>query len=136
MVSNQYKILVVDDESLLVQLCKLIFEQEGFDVRGAYNGRQALHLVNEELPDLVLLDVMMPGMNGIEVCRHIRAQYPAPKPTILMYTADDRTETREASLQAGADEVLSKSTPPLELPKKIAAYAVSQPVDHPFDLSA
>ena len=68
------KILVVDDEMELVQLYRIVLESEGYNVHGAYNGKQALRLVDEEEPNLILLDVMMPGMDGIEVCRQIRGR--------------------------------------------------------------
>ncbi|MCZ7670558.1 MAG: response regulator [Chloroflexi bacterium] len=76
------KILVVDDEPSLVELCRIILEQAGFNVRGAYNGRQALSMVTEDTPDLVLLDVMMPGMDGIEVCRRIRTEHESRRPVL------------------------------------------------------
>jgi CheY-like chemotaxis protein len=116
------KILVVDDEPSLVDLCKIILQQAGYIVRGAYNGRQALSMVVEETPDLVLLDVMMPGMDGIEVCRQIRTEHENPPPCIVMYTADERDETRDSSLTAGATAVLTKETPVFDLPQQIGAY--------------
>jgi CheY-like chemotaxis protein len=116
------KILVVDDEISLVQLCQIIFQEAGFTVRGATNGRQALRMIEEELPDLVLLDVMMPGMDGIEVCRHIRQRQGREHPRIVMYTADERDETRDNSLRAGADGVLTKQTPVFDLPQRVVSY--------------
>jgi DNA-binding response OmpR family regulator len=116
------KILVVDDEYSLVELCQLILEGAGYRVRGAISGKQALSMIMEEMPDLVLLDVMMPGMDGIEVCRHIRSQYEANGPCILMYTADDREETVAQSLSAGANALITKETPVFELASKINAY--------------
>lgn len=122
MVIQGRKILVVDDETSLVQLCKLILEDAGYEVRGAFSGRQALHLLTEDVPDLILLDVMMPGMDGIEVCRRIREIYPTKRPCILMYTADDREKTRANSLRAGADDLIAKDTPVIELASKISAF--------------
>lgn len=113
------KILVVDDEFSLVQLCQLILEDAGYQVRCAVNGSQALNLIGEEMPDLVLLDVMMPGMDGIEVCRQIRRRYETRRPFILMYTADDRDLTRSNSLMAGANDLITKDTPIHELASKI-----------------
>ncbi|MCA9980086.1 MAG: response regulator [Anaerolineales bacterium] len=117
------KILVVDDEVELVQLYRLVLESVGYDVHGAYDGKQALRIANEEQPNLVLLDVMMPGMDGIEVCRHMR-QSGLDKQTckIIMYTADDSSETRQDSMSAGADELVSKTTPIYDLASKIQNY--------------
>lgn len=116
MVNN---VLVVDDEATLVELCRIILENAGYKVRGAINGRDALQSIQEEMPDVVLLDVMMPGMDGIEVCRQIRNRFDLGNPRILMYTADSRKETRENSLAAGADDLITKETPIFELPEKI-----------------
>lgn len=117
------KILIVDDEKSLVQLCQIILEAAGYEVRGAYNGRQALNMITEEVPDLVLLDVMMPGMDGIEVCRRIRSEY-HNHPRIVMYTADEREITRDNSLTAGANAVLTKETPVYDIPSKIVGYLI------------
>ena len=119
------KILVVDDEASLVELCEFVFKADGHEVRGAFNGPQALNMITEEMPDLILLDVMMPGLTGIEVCHQIRAQYPAQRPTILMYTADDSDETRANSMAAGADDFIPKETPVFELSAKVNTYLSS-----------
>ncbi len=123
--SQESKILVVDDEQSLVNLCLLILEQAGYKVRGALSGKQALQMVGDEMPDLILLDVMMPGMDGIEVCRRIREQMPAQRPYILMYTADDRQYTKTESINAGATDFISKDTPIFDLPGKIKNYLAS-----------
>lgn len=117
------KVLVVDDEVSLVQLCQLVLANAGFAVCGALSGRQALKLVAEEEPDLVLLDVMMPGMDGIEVCRQIRASHNRSKPPrIIMYTADLRDSTKQNSLAAGADDFITKDIPIYDLPSRISHY--------------
>lgn len=117
------KILIVDDERSLVELCQIILEAAGFDVRGAHSGREALNMITEEVPDLVLLDVMMPGMDGIEVCRRIRSEHER-YPRIVMYTADERDTTRSNSLTAGANAVLPKETPVYDIPMHLANYLV------------
>jgi DNA-binding response OmpR family regulator len=116
------KILIVDDEVSLVELCQIILKEAGYRVRGAVSGHQALDMITEDMPDLILLDVMMPGMNGIEVCRRIRSQYETNNPRIVMYTADDGEETRSNSLRAGADALITKETPVFDLPSKISSY--------------
>jgi CheY-like chemotaxis protein len=118
------KILVVDDESALVQLCQIVLEGAGYQVSGAYSGHQALQLLDHDTPDLVLLDVMMPEMDGVEVCRRIRARDGRQQPCIVMYTADDRDTTRNSSLAAGANALLTKETPIVELPVKLHTYLV------------
>jgi CheY-like chemotaxis protein len=116
------KILVVDDEYSLVQLCQIILEGAGYMVRTALTGSEALDLITEDMPDIVLLDVMMPGMSGIEVCRRIRTEYNAHGPCIFMYTADDSRETYDSSKTAGANALITKDTPVFELPTKIGSY--------------
>ncbi len=117
------KILVVDDEAELVQLYRLVLESVGYDVHGAYDGKQALRIAHEEQPNLILLDVMMPGMDGIEVCRHMRDNgFDKQSCKIIMYTADDSHETRQSSITAGADELVSKTTPIYDLASKIKSY--------------
>jgi CheY-like chemotaxis protein len=123
------KLLVVDDEASLVELCHIILESAGYEVRGAYNGEQALNRVAEEMPDLVLLDVMMPGMNGIEVCRELRTLYNNDL-RIVMYTADEREATHQKSLEAGADGILTKEIPIYDIPEHLVRYLVPSEKTH------
>lgn len=124
-ITQPNKILVVDDEASMVQVCQLILENAGHAVRGAVNGRQALRMIAEEMPDFILLDVMMPGMSGIEVCRLIRQEHQSPKPVIVMYTADSRAEVKTDSIAAGADACVTKQNPFHDLPEKINPYLTS-----------
>lgn len=126
MTKNKRKILVVDDEASLVQLCKLILEQAGYKVQSAFSGRQALSRVEEEMPDIIVLDVMMPGMTGIDVCRTIRRGDFDKRPFIIMYTADDRDVTRDSCLDAGADKFVTKSVSPFDLPKQFEGELVAE----------
>ncbi|MCB8967130.1 MAG: response regulator [Chloroflexota bacterium] len=116
------KVLIVDDEASLVQLCQFLLESEGYDVRGTTSSRQALHMINEEMPDIVVLDVMMPIMNGIELCRQIRSQYQNRSPVILMCTADASLETERRGRAAGATDFMLKDSLVHDLPRKIGAY--------------
>ncbi len=115
------KILVVDDNTAFVELCMIILESAGYEVQGAYSGAQALSMLQQELPDLVLLDVMMPGMSGFEVCRQARAEHDGSL-QIVMYTADGRDATYQRSLEAGANGVLNKEVPVYEMANLLSSY--------------
>ena len=109
------KILVVDDQPINVQLLRRKLEREGIAVTAAYSGQEALELVEREKPDLVLLDVMMPGRDGWEVCR-VMKQHPAlgRSVRIIMVTALDQWDDKRQALQTGADDYVEK---PFDLAK-------------------
>lgn len=98
-------VLVVDDEPLIVEMLTMGLNYEGFEVTVAMNGLDALEKAREVKPDLVVLDVMLPGMDGIEVCRRLRAQGDTG---ILMLTARGELEDRVQGLDSGADDYLVK----------------------------
>jgi two-component system OmpR family response regulator len=100
------RVLVVDDEPSLADLLTLAFEYEGWDVRTAGNGAEALRLAGEFHPDAVLLDMMLPDIDGIEVLRRLRAT--AGDVPVLFLTARDDLEDRTAGLNAGAQGYLTK----------------------------
>ncbi len=117
------KVLVVDDENDLVQLYQIVLQVAGYQVFGANSGKIALDVFETEKPDLILLDVMMPGMDGIHVCREIRSREANNGDcAIIMYTANDSVENRDASRKAGANELLSKDISLDMLQSKIARY--------------
>jgi DNA-binding response OmpR family regulator len=99
------RILVIDDESLLCQLVKHIFTREGAEVCEASSGAEGIQRFQEEQPDLVLLDVMMPGIDGWEVCEQLRAVSDVP---IIMLTALNRSSAIKRGLDVGADDFVSK----------------------------
>jgi DNA-binding response OmpR family regulator len=99
------KILIVDDDPSLLQMLERVFAREGAQVHTALEGRQALRQFHERRPDLVILDIMMPGMDGWEVCRHIRQLSDAP---IVMLTTQDRDDDIARGLDAGADDYVTK----------------------------
>ena len=109
------RILVVDDTPLNVKLLAAKLEHEYYVVATATNGPKALELITAEPPDLVLLDVMMPGMDGFEVCRQIKADAATAHIPVVMVTALTETEDRVKGLQAGADDFLSKPIEPISL---------------------
>lgn len=92
------KILVVDDEKPIADIVKFNLNKEGFDVYCAYDGDEALELVEEVQPDLILLDIMLPGRDGIEVCREVRKKYDMP---IIMVTAKDSEIDKVIGLELG-----------------------------------
>ena len=112
------RVLVVDDEPHIVELVRYNLEQEGFGVSVAYDGQQALARVRNDHPDLVVLDLMLPAMDGVEVCRKIRGESAVP---ILMLTARDRELDRVAGLELGADDYVTKPFSPRELVARIRA---------------
>jgi two-component system response regulator MprA len=99
------KILVVEDEERIRQFLQRGLTYEGYRVEAASDGQEALEMAREEPPDLVLLDIMLPGIDGIEVCRRLRSAGEVP---ILMLTAKEAIEDRVAGLDAGADDYLVK----------------------------
>ncbi|MCR4342088.1 MAG: diguanylate cyclase, partial [Gemmatimonadaceae bacterium] len=101
-------ILVVDDQEDNVELLRARLVARGYDVRTATDGQQALDLVRENPPDLILLDVMMPKMSGIEVVRRIKSDESLPFIAVIMQTALDSTESRVQGLDAGADDYITK----------------------------
>ena len=122
-------ILIVDDNLSLANLYQIVFERNDWLVRRVSGGQEALDSIADNMPDVVLLDVMMPDMDGIEVCRRIRADWPKASPCIAVYTANNRPEVREACLEAGTDLFFSKNLTVFELPDTIAAQcgALSEP---------
>lgn len=109
------KILVVDDEPNICDSLSRTFSFHGYDVAVAHDGKEALDVIPREQPDLVILDVMMPEMSGIEVCSQLRAS--GDDRPILMLTARGEVSDRVAGLDAGADDYLSK---PFELAELLA----------------
>jgi len=112
------KILIIEDEANIVQLIRLYLEQAGFSVVTASDGVAGLELHAREHPDLVILDLMLPALDGMEVCRRIRAWASTP---ILMLTARQGEEDRIAGLELGADDYLIKPFSPREVVSRVKA---------------
>ena len=100
------RILVVDDDAKITSFLRRGLALEGFDVTVANSGAEGLHIVSEQPPDLLILDIMMPGIDGIEVCRRVRAA--GDDVPILMLTAKDTVADRVKGLDTGADDYLVK----------------------------
>ncbi|WP_099225149.1 response regulator YycF [Listeria costaricensis] len=112
------KILVVDDEKPIADIVKFNLNKEGFEVFCAYDGDEALELVEEVQPDLILLDIMLPGRDGIEVCREVRKKYDMP---IIMVTAKDSEIDKVIGLELGADDYVTKPFSNRELIARVKA---------------
>jgi len=116
---NKSKILVIDDDARNVRLLEAMLLAEGYETWMAPSGEDALTLVKEKLPDLILLDVMMPGMNGFEVTEKLKSSASTRMIPIIMITALQDRESRLYALQAGADEFLSKPVDRAELSLRV-----------------
>lgn len=112
------RILVVDDEERMVRFIRLNLEHDGFQVIEAFNGSQAIDKIRSTLPDLVLLDVMMPDIDGFEVLRTIRENNTVP---VIMLTAKGEEEDRVRGLEMGADDYITKPFSPRELVSRVRA---------------
>ena len=107
-VGGSARVLVVDDDHRNVRLMESILKTEGYGILRAYDGQEALDVIEHQIPDLVLLDVMMPRMNGIELCRRLRARHSTRLLPIIMVTALNAQEDKVHALETGADDFLSK----------------------------
>ncbi len=112
------KILIVDDEKNIVDILKFNLKKEGFDTMEAYDGEQGLELALSQKPDLILLDIMLPKMDGFTVCRKIRQTLSTP---VLMLTAKEEEVDKVLGLELGADDYITKPFSPRELIARVKA---------------
>ena len=112
------KVLVVDDDEKTVELVKLYLNRDGYRVITAYGGEEALQLAREAHPDLIVLDLMLPGIDGLEICRTLRNESDVP---IIMLTAMTTDEDRLRGLNLGADDYVTKPFSPRELAARVRA---------------
>lgn len=115
------KLLLVEDDPALSELLEFRFQNEGYDVRCTADGDEALILAQEERPDLVILDWMIEGTSGIEVCRRLRRDKETAHVPIIMLTAREAEDDRVRGLETGADDYLTKPFSPRELLARVAA---------------
>lgn len=113
------KLLVVDDEKPIADILKFTLEKEGYQVVCAYDGDEALLAVQQERPDLILLDVMLPRRDGMEVCRAVRQSHDMP---IIMLTARDSEVDKVLGLELGADDYVTKPFSSRELVARVKAH--------------
>lgn len=115
------KLLLVEDDPALLELLEYRFRNEGYDVRATPDGDEALMLAAEDAPDLVILDWMIEGTSGIEVCRRLRRDKATAHVPIIMLTAREGEDDRIRGLDTGADDYLTKPFSPRELMARVAA---------------
>lgn len=121
------RILVVDDDTALAEMIGIVLDSEGYEPHFCADGALALDAFHEVVPDLVLLDVMLPGLDGISICQRIRAESGVP---IIMLTAKTDTADVVRGLEAGADDYIVKPFNPKELVARIKTRLRSLPSDH------
>ncbi|HJZ48198.1 MAG TPA: response regulator transcription factor [Roseiflexaceae bacterium] len=110
------KILIVDDDHKTVDLLRLYLERDGYQVLAAHDGRQALELTRQRRPDLIVLDLMLPTVDGLDVCRILRAEAPTP---IIMLTARTTEDDKLLGLDLGADDYITKPFSPREVVARV-----------------
>ena len=115
------KLLLVEDDTALAELLEFRFENEGYQVRSCPDGEEALVLAAEDTPDLVILDWMIEGVSGIEVCRRLRRDKATAHVPIIMLTAREAEDDRIRGLETGADDYITKPFSPRELLARVAA---------------
>ncbi len=125
--ADKKKILLVDDDPDFVEAVKVIVENGGYDVKVAYDGKEGLEAVEEERPDLIVLDVMMPVMNGHETCAQLKADKATEDiPIILLTAVADRvttsTYTHRDMLESEAEDYMPKPVEPAELLERIKSW--------------
>ena len=124
---KNFKILLVEDEKLMSLFIKMELNHEGYNVDVAYNGREGLSIAEKTEYNLILLDIMLPGLNGIEVCRRIRHSSQVP---IIMLTAKSDISDRVLGLDVGANDYLTKPFAIEELFARIRVYQRNQTINN------
>lgn len=135
--NNPYKILLVDDESDILEFLSYNLKKEGYTVLTAKNGKKALRIAKEELPHLIVLDVMMPEMDGIETCEHIRNIPELSEVLVCFLTARGEDYSQIAGFEAGADDYITKPVKPKVFISKIKAllkrsHKIAAPTEEPI----
>jgi DNA-binding response OmpR family regulator len=118
MVTEPTRVLVVEDDRTVAEVVTRYLEREGFAVESVGDGHEALARADAQLPDLVVLDIMLPGLDGLEVCRRLRSRAPIP---VVMLTARGSEEDKVLGLELGADDYVSKPFSPRELTARVKA---------------
>jgi len=130
------KILVIEDDPVGLRYVRFTLEQHGYRVVTAANGLDGLRKARKEEPDLIILDVMLPGVDGYEICHRLRAEPETSRLPILMFSAKSQEKDRTVGQQVGADDYLTKPADPSELIRRVETLLlsstenVSEPAGH------
>jgi len=119
--AGQLKVLLVDDEKDILELLKYNLEKEGYKVKSANDGEKAIEIAREFIPDLILLDIMMPKQDGVETCRQLREISELRSTYILFLTARSEEYSEVAGFEAGADDYITKPIKPRALASRLNA---------------
>jgi DNA-binding response OmpR family regulator len=117
--SGAKKVLIVDDEPHIVNLVKLSLNSSRYNVTGANSAREALTMLETQDPDLILVDLMMPGINGYELCNALRAHSKTREKPIIILSAKGQISDKIHAIDVGADDYITKPFDPLELERRI-----------------
>lgn len=127
------KILIVDDDVETLRLVGLMLQKQGYQILAANNGTQAISVAKNDQPDLILLDIMMPDMDGYEVTRRIRSMEETSTIPIIMFTAKSQVDDKVAGFDAGVDDYLTKPTHPAELTAHVKAILARKVKSRPVE---
>lgn len=116
---EKQNVLVVDDEPHIVNLVKLSLDKDLYNVVGVYSAREAIKTLKKFKPDLMLVDIMMPGMNGFDFCDQVRKEKQTMNTPIIILSAKSQISDKLQAIDAGADDYITKPFDPIELEKRI-----------------
>jgi len=119
MISMDTKILVIEDDPVGLRYIRFTLEKHGYQVIAAGNGLEGLRKARTEEPDLVILDLMLPGMDGYEICHRLRAEPATARLPILMFSARSQDSDKAVGQQVGADDYLTKPAEPSEIIRRV-----------------
>lgn len=121
------KILIVDDSATIVEMLKVLMQRKSYQVLTANNGLSGLNIAILEKPEVVVLDLMLPQMNGYNVCRKIKEHADLKHTKVILFTVKDDQESRELGVEVGADAFISKGCDPLEIAATIDSLSHHEP---------
>jgi two-component system cell cycle response regulator len=114
-------ILIVEDETTTLKIVKMVLKREGYRVVTATNGSEALRIADDIIPDLVLLDIVLPGMDGFQVCQYLRKNTRTATIPVIMFSGLDRPADQRRAFEVGGDDYLTKPVKMVDMLEKIRA---------------